>query len=403
MTIGLQIAINILISVYYVSSSIVMDFYWRLIWLEPRLNLSNVWPYLNPKLMKEGIELSRLVTNQNELNLWLPDLFFLEATDINMVDQLIKLLPNGTIFWSRHIVAELSQNNMKFEKYPVDDQHFAMTMRSFSYGNQFVTLQFINDEAVVPGNTAGNQLWDYQGYKSMISLLNSSPTDTNRLYSTASIQLLFQRESRGIIYRLALPVMIFMIVVGASFWADEDKRIDITLQVLLLVCALYIVIGQCIPFVGYLTLMDDYIITIFVVLAFTVSIHFVIALFHRKTEKYPLDLFYAEILTFIFRLIWVPLSVGLFINFFRVDRSILLIVFVAISVYVIFYGQQKTHPIMESLKTSILKVEPKPKPRSSSPSLIATAFDVLSVMTLSVCCLLLASHEGRLDQSPCNR
>jgi hypothetical protein len=44
----------------------------------------------------------------------------------------------------------------------------------------------------------------------------------------------------GVVLRLALPVSVFLMIVGFSFWADVDKRVDVTLQMLLVVAALYL-------------------------------------------------------------------------------------------------------------------------------------------------------------------
>ena len=46
--------------------------------------------------------------------------------------------------------------------------------------------------------------------------------------------------SVGIILRLALPVTIFLLIVGFSFWGDSDKRVDIALNMTLVVAALYL-------------------------------------------------------------------------------------------------------------------------------------------------------------------
>lgn len=44
----------------------------------------------------------------------------------------------------------------------------------------------------------------------------------------------------GVVLRLALPVSVFLMIVGFSFWADVEKRVDVTLQILLVVAALYL-------------------------------------------------------------------------------------------------------------------------------------------------------------------
>lgn len=104
----------------------------------------------------------------------------------------------------------------------------------------------------------------------------------NRHFFCANVNLRFTRQALGIIYRLALPVTIFSVIVGLSFWADVDKRIEVTLQMLLVVAALYLIIGQSIPFVGYLTTMDAFVTLTFGLLSVAIGMHFITLLFERK-------------------------------------------------------------------------------------------------------------------------
>jgi hypothetical protein len=355
--ISVQIAVNSLLSVDDLKGTVTLDFYWRILWVDPRLQI-DIWSYIHPTLTNEGIEISNFIRNEGDpLNIWLPDLFFFESTSQEVVDELIKLLPGGLMYWSRHIVGEYSQREMVFHSYPLDKQNFSFSMQSFAYESDFIRLEFIDNQAIEASNNAGNELWTFRDYSAYIdNLLDPSPTNPARRYSTAFVTLSFDRESRGIVYRLALPVMIFLVVVGASFWAAEEQRIDITLQVLLLVSALYVVIGQSIPFVGYLTLMDNFVNTVFILLAFTVSVHFAISTMHRKVEKYPMDLFYAELMVFFFRVVWLPMSVGIFAAYFHIDTPILAPITLFLFSVFLIYAYFKRERIWDTLRASILKV-----------------------------------------------
>eukprot|EP01031_Cornospumella_fuschlensis_P029901 gene29901-36106_t len=358
--VSVQLYLNSLLTVDDLGSSASFDFYWRILWVDPRYNI-DVWDEINPSLSTEGIELTPLVRNEgNPLNVWLPDVFFFETMELETVDELIKLLPNGSFFWSRHIIAQLSQTNMQFQKYPIDIQNFSLTMQSFSYDTSVIRLAFSNGSPVLTAPSASNELWTFHssnGY--LIDLLTPSPVNPDRRFSTAYVSIDYERQPRGVIYRLALPVMIFLVVVGASFWAEEDKRIDISLQVLLLVSALYIVIGQSIPFVGYLTTMDNYMIIVFVLLAFTVSVHFLMHTYQRKNKKYPMDLFYLELILFIFRVLWVPMSLGLFTAFFPTDFDILVSITIIVLGLFVLYGGTKRQRLKFALETSVIKLRLK--------------------------------------------
>ena len=69
-----------------------------------------------------------------------------------------------------------------------------------------------------------------------------------------------QRRSFGVVYRLALPVLLLLLLVGLTFWGDHAGRVDTTITILLATSALYIVIFSSTPMLGYLTVFDTYII-----------------------------------------------------------------------------------------------------------------------------------------------
>ena len=188
-------------------------------------------------------------------------------------------------FWSRHLTITIPQPTMSYLDYPLDTQNFSFVLQSFAYDYKFVSLSFVSGTAVKlltnPQYSSPmvtyNQLWTYNTYSSYVYNAKSpSTTNPNRKYSTAVIDVTFTRQKygpppspyptlpcpfllllplpdrermcvvlccagpTGIVLRLALPVTIFLLIVGFSFWADPDKRVDIALNMTLVVAALYL-------------------------------------------------------------------------------------------------------------------------------------------------------------------
>ena len=115
--------------------------------------------------------------------------------------------------------------------------------------------------------------------------------------------------------------MIFLLVVGASFWADIKKRIDITITVMLATAALYLVIGETIPSVGYMSTFDWFISSTFIILGFLVALHCLSQMLSRKKLKYPIMRFEADLLINICRVAWLPAMLGMFISLFELQTS----------------------------------------------------------------------------------
>jgi len=101
-------------------------------------------------------------------------------------------------------------------------------------------------------------VWNYINNSYTINFF----TPGNITFPQAFVTLEVQRESSGITYRLAFPVMLLLLLVGLSFWSESGARVDTTINILLAVSALYIVIFSSIPMLAYLTVFDYYILAV---------------------------------------------------------------------------------------------------------------------------------------------
>ncbi len=68
-----------------------------------------------------------------------------------------------------------------------------------------------------------------------------------------------ERKGSGIVIRLVLPLFLLLLLSAVTFWMTTEKRVDVTITIMLSVSALYIVILGNIPLVGYLTKLDKFV------------------------------------------------------------------------------------------------------------------------------------------------
>lgn len=134
--------LNSLIKVNDQSSQCILDFFLRLMWDDPRWYMPDLWDALNPYATLEGMDITGYIKNQNELNVWLPDLIFMNVNEKEILSEFVRFYPNGTFFWSRHMMATFSEPNMNYAKFPQDSQNFSLTLQSYSYIKEFVTVQW---------------------------------------------------------------------------------------------------------------------------------------------------------------------------------------------------------------------------------------------------------------------
>lgn len=139
-------------------------------------------------------------------------------------------------------------------------------------------------------NFKANPLWTYSSYTTVVYNPNYGSTKSGATKDTLFVYLNIQRQSSGIIYRLAVPIMLLLLLVGLTFWSDYKARVDTTISILLAISALYIVIFSSIPLLGYLTDFDTYIITMFFMIILAVFLHQISSRLKAKEGRYPLRL-----------------------------------------------------------------------------------------------------------------
>ncbi len=367
--VSVQFAINNLISVNDLESSITIDFYFRCTWNDPRIYIPEMWGYINPEASIDGLVITPFIENMNDaLNLWLPDFYFLDASNQDLIVQTIKLHPNGTIYWSQHLVITLAQQTMNFQQFPLDSQNFSIRFQSFSYDSKILSIQFEDPGVVLltdpqnnnEENIAMNVLWNYDTWtaysQNSYQPINYNPT---RYFWVGYVNLEFSRASDGVIYRLGLPVTICLIVVGFAFWSTVEKRIEVTLQMLLVSAALYLVIGQIIPFVGYLTRMDLFVTTVFLCLAGTIGINFYTAILQMKEDVRPMNLFHRTLLTTVLRVIWIPIAIMIYMEFFQIHSDSMYSIVSLVSAIFAGYAFFNAEKVVESFEYSIRNLRKK--------------------------------------------
>lgn len=341
-----SVAINTLIEVDDITAQVTADIYLRAYWKDDRLKLpTEFWEDMNPAVAREGLEISSFVRDAaNPLPLWLPDIQIVEAVTIETLAELVHLFEDGNIFWSRHMLVTLTEAQMDLHKYPMDSQTFVMSLQSFAFSDDFVKLQPVGSDYIVFNSNPSldsvyvdlNRLWEHKSTNAYVRSVDSGIFfDSNRRYSTITINMGFERKSYGIIFRLAFPVVIFMLIVGYTFWVDVEKRIDISVTMLLVVSALYSAIGQIIPFVGYFTIFDLYITSAFVLLSISILIHFVVYVLDSYKKKHPMLGFGSNLIEFVSRIFAVPVACMLISYYFSIVQLNMLLplsVLVAITV-----------------------------------------------------------------------
>ena len=165
-----------------------------------------------------------------------------------------------------------------YETYPQDSQQIKISAQSYGMNSHLAHVNFTNSNVPFNGykmpspvslitigglaNIKVNPIWTYDAYSTTVFQPNYGATGKNYHQDTCTVYLYVNRQSSGVIYRLALPIMMLLVLVCLTFWGEYSGRVDTTITILLAISALYIVIFSSIPMLGYLTDFDYYIIAV---------------------------------------------------------------------------------------------------------------------------------------------
>ena len=270
------------------------DCKFRMIWFDNRFNISQLFPYLGNATRENGIEISQMYDSQSQpLVIWRPDVHFVDAQNVDMIAESFRIKEHGVLYYSRHLSLTLSQSSFNYRNYPLDKQTAEFRFESYSYPINLMNLNFVNPPVQFYQSPKSktqsfwlNPLWQYDSYETGVEYPNYQFTVTSpaREFASAYVTMIFTRRSSGILLRLALPIMFVAVLAGMVFWAEQEKRLDFTVTLLLTISALYVSIIAGIPLVGYATNMDSFVFCMFIILLFAVLVHILTHLMTKSSK-----------------------------------------------------------------------------------------------------------------------
>eukprot|EP01037_Dinobryon_pediforme_P036136 gene36136-42929_t len=195
----------------------------------------------------------------------------------------------------------LVQPGFNFRRYPNDDQDIIIRFSALNFDAEQLQL-FPSDVSCsfLPDHTcsfASNAMWIWKNEPSFQSCTAYPDQKASNIYpSFVYYSVKIVRQGDGIIVRLVLPLMILLLLSALTFWVTYENRVDTTITLLLSVSALYIIILQSIPLVGYLTDIDKFVFWMFLLLCVVVALHQMYATLYEKTETWPLRVVYLRLI-----------------------------------------------------------------------------------------------------------
>jgi len=173
---------------------------------------------------------------------------------------------NGTFLFETAYSMTLVQPGFSFAAYPNDQQtiniryailnYDAMQLQMYPVG---IYCSLLSDDTC---SFAHNAVWTWKENQDQCTVYYDPKSSTLVYPAYTQYLISVERQGNGTVVRLVLPITLLLLLSALTFWVAYENRVDSTITILLAVSALYIVILQNIPMVGYLTNVDKFVFVV---------------------------------------------------------------------------------------------------------------------------------------------
>ncbi len=227
----------------------------RMEWLAPELAAKSGEQVPQQRIYKAENFIKALA----ERNLtWPAHSFYNLQGRIAYQNRLVAVDPQGNVTYIGRFTATFQAPDFDFKEFPFDEQHFNIKLDSIvpEHLMQFTPIT----EFSGLGDTLGEEEWILDNVKTEITSHDTFGVAAPRLV------LSFQGKRHLVYYivRILIPVLIIILVSWFTFFLkDYGKRIDLASGNLLLFIAFNFTIANDLPRLGYITLMDTFMMATF--------------------------------------------------------------------------------------------------------------------------------------------
>ncbi len=196
-------------------------------------------------------------------------------------NQVVVVSPNGDALYFERFSATLQAPDFDFRLFPFDSQLFFIRVDSL-LPEQFFRFEDLPGFSGV-GKQLGEEEWLVTGFTTRVTQELSSTGFTSSRYS---FRFEATRHLNYYLIRVFIPLAIILTVSWVIFFLkDYGKRVDFAAGNLLLFIAFNFTIGNDLPRLGYLTLLDRLLVSAFLV----TSLVMIISVFLKRADALGKD------------------------------------------------------------------------------------------------------------------
>jgi hypothetical protein len=190
--------------------------------------------------------------------------------DRSITKMAISVWPDGHVEYAETFFARV-ETPMDLRRFPFDTQHLEIFFHPFLYQRDDVVLVPDDRLARTWNQNLGVADWSREGVTMQERATEIAYFDESRsAISEFVVTVEIKRRPTHMIISILLPMVLLVSLTWCVFWMDKEtlaNRVNITFVGILSVVAYYFVILNNVPEVSYLTLVDAFIISTFIILA----------------------------------------------------------------------------------------------------------------------------------------
>lgn len=260
----------------------------KLSWHDPRQAFNPVAEGFPEKMYQGDFQFNEVFTG------WFPQAVLLNES--GMYDKhgvVLRVLPDGTLTLRENVNAT-AKTDLNLRRYPFDKQRLEAVFEVLGFDSKEVVLRTHTDAKDTLLNLAETfrmPQWHLTGVSTVIAERRIG-VGQETASSIFVVRMDLQRRSFFILRLVVLPVMVMVMLSWSVFWMEKSSlgdRASISFIGILTVVAYQMVLGEILPRISYITLMNGFLNISFFIMCASVIINLRVSLLDRQGRHADAD------------------------------------------------------------------------------------------------------------------
>ncbi len=221
----------------------------------------------------------------NELSpSWYPEVVLRNVAGLfEKAGVVFRVSPDGTCLLTQSVNA-VAKTRLNLRRYPFDRQLLEAEFMVLGFNNKEVVMEALPMQEVNPSTIRIPQ-WNLKSISTIVRDTPASYLSDADMSSTMILQMEVRRYAMFIMRLVVMPLFLVVILSWSVFWMDRASlgdRMSVSFVGLLTVVAYQIVLGDILPHISYVTLINGFLNFSFFIMCATVVANLIVGSYDRS-------------------------------------------------------------------------------------------------------------------------